>query len=107
MKLISKLNLDKLYHYEGSLTTPPCSEIVDWIVVNDPQPISVEQLNLLNSFWGDNEHFNKTTGNGNNRLVQPLNGRTVYARNLNRQVPVAELNETMVLAENVTETTTS
>jgi carbonic anhydrase len=32
------------FHYEGSLTTPPCSETVDWIVL--AQPIEVDETDI-------------------------------------------------------------
>jgi carbonic anhydrase len=32
------------YHYEGSLTTPPCSETVDWIVL--ARPIEVDEADI-------------------------------------------------------------
>jgi len=41
-RLVDSLNPQKLFHYEGSLTVPQCAEIVQWIVVDDPQPISEE-----------------------------------------------------------------
>src|SRR5262249_5343666 len=33
------------FHYEGSLTTPPCSETVDWIVLT--RPIEVDEADIM------------------------------------------------------------
>lgn len=33
------------YHYEGSLTTPPCSETVNWIVLC--RPIEVDEADIV------------------------------------------------------------
>ncbi len=41
-QLVDGLNNRRIYDYEGQLTTPPCSEIVEWIVIDDPQTISKE-----------------------------------------------------------------
>ena len=61
-------HLDKkkgLYHYHGSLTTPPCTQVVNWIIVDDPQPISEEQVKVFKSKWEENLSF--AAGEGNNR----------------------------------------
>lgn len=54
------------YRFNGSLTTPPCSEGVRWIVLKTPLSVSDEQVAL----------FNKVMGN-NNRPLQSLNARLV------------------------------
>ena len=55
-------------YYEGSLTTPPCSEGVRWLVMEEPITMSVDQIAALK----------KAIGFDNNRPVQPLNGRVIY-----------------------------
>ena len=42
------------YAYVGSLTTPPCSPGVQWIVAADRAPISVRQYNALREQLGFN-----------------------------------------------------
>ncbi len=56
------------YSYTGSLTTPPCSENVNWIVYKMPIVLSVDEV----------EQIRKELPIRNYRPTQPLNGRTVY-----------------------------
>jgi carbonic anhydrase len=55
------------YRFNGSLTTPPCSEGVRWIVMKQPMTVSKAQI----------EQFQKTLGFANNRPVQPVLARPV------------------------------
>ena len=54
------------YRYDGSLTTPPCSEGVKWFVLTKAIEASDEQVAAFNAII-----------KGNNRPVQPLNRREV------------------------------
>jgi len=72
-KLKNRINLQKLipenksyYHYTGSLTTPPCSEIVSWYLLKEPMEASKKQLNKISKIL-----------NKNNRPIQALNNRRV------------------------------
>jgi len=54
------------YHYIGSLTTPPCTEHVQWIVLKNPIALDKEQISAFSSRIGNN-----------NRPTQAMNGRTL------------------------------
>lgn len=62
---------DKFYNYEGSLTTPPCSENVDWWVVKEPVKCSRRQLEKLLA----SQKILELTNNGSNaRPIQRNEG---------------------------------
>jgi carbonic anhydrase len=71
----------KYVGYDGSLTTPPCSEIVKWHVFLQPRTVTVEQLSFLGeiTLGSDRDGSGRRPVVTNNRLVQPLNGRPLYA----------------------------
>ncbi len=55
------------YRYRGSLTTPPCSEGVSWLLAVEPIELSADQIAAFTAIF-----------QGNNRPVQSLNDRTVF-----------------------------
>jgi len=72
----------KIYYYEGSLTTPPCSEIVSWNVVAKPIMISKKQLKILQQiilgYRGDICELATVAFNGStSRGTAELNGREI------------------------------
>jgi len=54
-------------YYQGSLTTPPCTENVHHFIFTDVQLISYEQLKSITDFY-----------QSNTREDQPINNRKIY-----------------------------
>ena len=65
------------YTYAGSFTTPPCTEGVNWNVMQETRTVSRAQVEAFKKILDDVQHYDT-----NNRPVQPLNGRTVSARDV-------------------------
>ncbi len=58
------------YRYPGSLTTPPCSEIVSWVVMTEAIAVSQDQVDAFAALYPMNA-----------RPVQPLKERTIELKN--------------------------
>lgn len=59
---------DAYYTYSGSLTTPPCSEIVTWIVLKKPAQLSQKQFEAFRDILGNDF-----------RPIQDRNNRAIRA----------------------------
>lgn len=68
------------FHYKGSLTTPPCSEKVNWIVFNNAIELSMQQVDVLKGLMPIHNYRN----------IQPLNGRSIFQVQLTK--PITSLN---------------
>lgn len=55
------------YSYSGSLTTPPCTEGVNWVIFKEPITLS----------WDEVERLKENMPLDNYRNEQPLNGRVI------------------------------
>ncbi|MFI8615235.1 carbonic anhydrase [Acidovorax sp. NPDC077693] len=54
------------YSFAGSLTTPPCSEGVQWMVLKEPVKLSPQQINAFRHMYSANA-----------RPLQPINSRVI------------------------------
>ena len=57
------------YHYDGSLTTPPCSEVVSWVVMTESIAVSQAQVDAFAALYPMNA-----------RPVQPLHRRFILLK---------------------------
>jgi carbonic anhydrase len=57
------------YHYVGSLTTPPCTEGVQWYVLKNPVTASRDQIQTMRSYYDNNF-----------RPVQPVFNRRIESK---------------------------
>ncbi len=64
-------NSKRFYHYKGSLTNPPCADVVNWILYKQVLPITQEHLDAFKNVWMTN------LGHGNYRDCQPLCDRRI------------------------------
>ena len=62
------------WSFDGSLTTPPCSEGVKWLVLKEPVELSGQQIAAF-----------RAVVDGNSRPTQPLNGRPVTTARVERR----------------------
>ncbi|XP_067619430.1 carbonic anhydrase 2-like [Eurosta solidaginis] len=74
--LLPNISRENYYTYQGSLTTPPCSEAVSWLVYPEAIPIP---LYYMRNFWGVLDEDGQLLYN-NFRTLQPIHLRKVYVR---------------------------
>lgn len=84
--------LNAFYTYSGSLTTPPCLEVVNWILIRDRLYLNAKQMEMFRNMYapssaagGGNAHrFNQMMPNV--RHLNPVNNRVIlssfYAMNM-------------------------
>lgn len=76
-ELFGVIGTSNYWAFNGSLTTPPCSEKINWRVMAKPSTISSSQLAIfLNALAIRQGGFSR---GGDNRDTQPLNSRVVLS----------------------------
>ncbi|XP_077290150.1 carbonic anhydrase 7-like [Arctopsyche grandis] len=66
-------DLEHYFTYSGSLTTPPCSEVVTWIDYEQPIRLAHDQINSFRELRSDHGHITH-----NFRPLQPIGDRTIF-----------------------------
>lgn len=88
---------NRSYTYAGSLTTPPCTEGVTWLIPNQPLPITVDQFNALKSIIKFNSRYTQNMP-GDVNLIQVATGNDMNVEATAERVAVLVKEEGQVYA---------
>ena len=79
--LITDTNeLSHVFDYVGSLTTPPCTENIRWLIISEQLNVSERQMTAFRSSFLDLEG---NVLNLNYRPTQNRNGRNIFGEEIN------------------------
>lgn len=91
LKDLGLANFTDYYRYSGSLTTPPCNEVVQWTVVRDTLKINKETMEKMVTF-SKNKVGEMVIDNY--REIQALNDREIKLySSIESELPVEDENE--------------
>ncbi|KAG5637200.1 hypothetical protein H0H81_005413 [Sphagnurus paluster] len=68
-QIVTTIHKSRLYQYAGSLTTPPCSEGITWLVSQTPLPIDVASYLAFKKIIKFNARFTQNTP-GQRNLIE-------------------------------------
>lgn len=86
--LLGSVDFNRFYTYKGSLTTPPCSEAVTWVIFPDPLNISITQIRRFRMLDTSLDGLPMVD---NYRALQPLGNRRIFVRKVNARNTALEL----------------
>lgn len=86
--LLGAVDLTRFYTYKGSLTTPPCSEAVTWVIFPDPLNISITQIRRFRAL---DTSLHGSPMVDNYRALQPLGNRRIFVRKVNARHTALDL----------------
>ena len=68
-----------VFDYVGSLTTPPCTENIRWLILSEQLDVSARQMTAFRSSFQDDSGRILTL---NFRPTQPRNGREIFGESI-------------------------
>lgn len=69
-------NLDAFYTYSGSLTTPPCYQVVNWIVMAERLNMNAKQIEMFRNLYAPSAHEEGAEDESEPRNPYNLQNRT-------------------------------
>ena len=85
--LDSTIKNSNFYHYKGSLTTPPCTEVVEWFVFEDPLPMNQAQYDAFEKLVPSPQNNRPTFPKGDRKVAYntdfyfDLTSRSLHSHN--------------------------